>query len=184
MRHLILSLSCIPVFIFLISACSSTGNTNTNINWGTPPGSITAIGDAGSPNEFTFKQWRLTKAEIPNDNIEALQIEVQINTNSLTTEWKDLEKSIRTKRDYFNVAKFPLATVSINGAKAMGDGKYTCDALLTLKGISKNVPLTFSISDTAPYQVKGEGTIFRSKFNFNGGGPKEEVPVSFDLVLP
>ncbi len=176
--------------LFVFAACNKTATgENWEIppsKWGTPPGTITVTSDASSDNknEFTFEKWRFTKAELPNGKVEDLQIALEISTASLTTSWKDLEKNIRKKPDYFHVDKFPKASVTIAGAVPSGDGKYTCDALLTLKGVSKVVPLTFSISDTAPYRVQGEGIVFRSKFKFSGNGPDEEVPLRFDVVLP
>lgn len=148
------------------------------------PGRIEFIGDAGGPNVFVFNKWAFTKVAIPENKVENIQVELTINTSSLSTDWKDLETNIRNKKDYFYVKKFPEATVKINGAKAMENGQYTTDAVLTLKGKQKPVTLTFTISDTAPYQVKGSGIIQRKAFNFKGKGPKWEVPVSFDVVLP
>lgn len=57
-------------------------------------------------------------------------------------------------------------------------------AVLKLKGVTKAVELSFTASDTAPYQIKGSGVITRQKFKFDGGGPKDEVPVNFELTLP
>ncbi len=178
------------ILLFLSAACNKTATgENWEVppsKWGTPPGTITVTSDASSDNknEFTFEKWRFTKVEMPNGKVEDLQIALEISTASLTTSWKDLEKNIRKKSDYFHVDKFPKASVSIAGAVLGSDGKYTCDALLTLKGVSKIVPLTFSISKTAPYRVRGEGIVFRSKFRFSGNGPEEEVPLRFDVVLP
>ncbi len=173
----------------LIFACTQSKETMSPptvspAEWPAAPGVISAIGSAGGANTFTFEKWRFTKAEMPDDKIENISLAIEISTASLTTDWKDLEKSIRSKKDYFYASKFPIARVSIDGATAQGDGKYTCDALVTLKGVSKTVPLTFQISDSKPYQVKGEGLIFRSKFKFTGKGADEKVPLSFEVTLP
>ena len=148
------------------------------------PGTIEFVGDAGSPNVFTFERWQFTKVEMPDDKVENIQVELEINTSSLSTGWKELESNIRRKKDYFYVKKFPKATVVIDGAQRLADGRYTTEAMLTLKGISKSVKLTFSISETAPYVVKGEGEIVRADFKFTGNGPKPIVPVSFEATLP
>ncbi|MEM9885083.1 MAG: YceI family protein [Bacteroidota bacterium] len=151
---------------------------------GSSPGVIQAIGDAGSPQVFTFQKWEFTEAAMPDDKIENIQLSVEINTSSLTCDWKDLEKNIRKKKDYFYVKKFPKASIDIKGAEAIGEGQYKTEAMLTLKKYTKPVELTFTVSDTKPYQVKGEGVITRQDFGFTGGGPKDEVPISFDLTLP
>ncbi len=173
--HLIIPLFCLLFFAFTSIERATIGDT---------PGTLQAIGNAGSDQVFTFNKWKFTKAMMPEDKVENIQVEVEINTSSLSCDWKDLEKSVKKKKDYFYVKKFPKATVKIDGAKALKNGTYTTDAILTLKGISKTVKLDFSISDSKPYTVKGSGVIKRKKFNFTGGGPKNEVPINFEAVLP
>ncbi|GAB5551609.1 MAG: hypothetical protein Sapg2KO_12000 [Saprospiraceae bacterium] len=148
------------------------------------PGLIEFIGDAGSPNVFVFRKWTLDEVKIPEGDLEQVQIKLSIQTGSIETQWKDLEKNIRKKKDYFYAKKFPRATVSINNARKMEDGSYTTVAMLTLKGITKPVPLSFTASETAPYQIKGSGVITRQNFKFTGSGPKDEVPVNFEIALP
>jgi len=145
------------------------------------PGTIEFIGDAGSPNVMTFARWEFTHAAIPDGDIEAIKVELAINTSSLQASWKDLQKSLKKKKDYFYIKKFPTASIRIEGAKKQEDGRYLTDALLTLKGITQAVPLTFSIEGN---HVIGEGVVMRREFNFTGDGPKDEVPVSFDVYLP
>ncbi len=55
--------------------------------------------------------------------------------------------------------------------------------MLTLKGISQPVTLTFTISEEAPYEIHAEGVIQRRNFRFTGNGPLDEVPVKVDAVL-
>jgi len=148
---------------------------------GSSPGIIQAIGDAGSPQVFTFQKWEYTKAEMPEEKIENIQLEIEINTSSLTCDWKDLQSNIRKKKDYFYVKKFPKAVISIDGAETMENGQYKTQAMLTLKKYTKPVELTFTVEGN---QVKGEGIITRQDFGFTGGGPKDEVPISFDVTLP
>ena len=148
----------------------------------TAPGTIEFIGDAGTPNVFTFENWGFTKIENAGDP-ENIRVEAVFDVRSLKCDWKELEESILKKKDYFFVKKFPEARLSINGAVATEEGKYTTEALLTLKGISKKVKLVFTISEEAPYTVHAEGVIQRRIFKFTGDGPEEEVPVKVDAVL-
>jgi len=148
------------------------------------PGTIEFIGDAGSPNKFVFRKWQFTKVELPNDNFEQISIALEINTSSLQTASKDLESNIRNKKDYFYVKKFPTATVTIDGAKKQEDGSYKTNAMLSLKDKTKPVELHFTVSDKKPYVVKGSGVIIRQQFSFKGKGPKDEVPVNFEVTLP
>ena len=114
---------------------------------GDSPGTIQAIGDAGSPNIFTFQKWKFINVEMLEDKVENIKLSIEINTSSLTCDWKDLEKNIRSKKDYFYVKKFPKATIAIDGAKRLVDGSYQTTAMLTLKKNTKPVELTFTISE-------------------------------------
>ncbi len=148
------------------------------------PGVIQAIGDAGGPNTFTFRKWKFTEVRLPNDDFTQVKVGLEINISSLSTDWKKLEKSIRTKEKYFYVKKFPKANVNIEGATANEDGSYSAEAVLTLKGVTKSVPVTFTVSENKPYTIKGEGVMNRREWSFNGDGPKDEVPISFEVNLP
>lgn len=148
------------------------------------PGWIQAIGNAGSDQVFTFEKWQFTKAKMKDDKVENLELEAEIDCTSLTGDWEDLVKSIKKKKDYFHVSKFPTAKVVIDGAEDQGDGTWMTKAEVTIKKFAKEVPLTFTISDEKPYIVKGNGELKRRKFGFTGGGPKNEVPVSFEATLP
>ena len=151
---------------------------------GDPPGTIQAIGNAGSDQVFTFEKWEFTRAEMEEGQVETLDLEAILDCKSLVCDWKDLEKSVKKKEDYFNVSQFPTAKVVIRGAEDQGDGTWLTNAELTLKETTKEVPLTFTISGEKPYQVKGSGELKRRKFGFDGGGPRNEVPISFDMTLP
>jgi polyisoprenoid-binding protein YceI len=151
---------------------------------GETPGTLTAIGDAGSPNVFTFERWHFASIEMPGEDPTQIQAVIEIDVTSAVCDWKDLETSIKKKKDYFYIKKFPKAMVTINGATRQEDGSYRTDALLSLKGVEKSVPLSFTISTTKPYQIIGEGVIMRREFRFSGDGPKEEVPIAFTATLP
>lgn len=150
---------------------------------GETPGTLTAIGDAGSPNVFTFERWHFANFEMPDGDPTQVKATIEIDVTSAICDWKDLQASVLKKKDYFFTRKFPTAQVNIDGASATEDGQYTTEALLTLKGIEKPVTLTFSISDEAPYTIEGEGVIMRRSFNFYGDGPKDEVPIAFTAVV-
>lgn len=149
-----------------------------------PPGVIQAIGNAGSEQIFTFKKWKIEKLDWTTGDYENIKLEVLIDCKSLSNDWKDLEKNIRKKKDYFYVKKFPTAKVIVNGAQKVSDQEYATDMELTLKGITKTVPVTFTVDASNNLKIKGSGKINRRKFKFTGGGPKDEVPLSFEITLP
>lgn len=151
---------------------------------GETPGTLTAIGDAGSPNVFTFERWHFAEISMPDDDPSMIQAIVDIDLTSVVCDWKDLEASVKKKKDYFHNKKFPKATVTINGATLQEDGSYETSALLALKGVEKVVNLRFTLSKEKPYVIKGAGVMNRRDFRFSGDGPKDEVPIAFEATLP
>ena len=151
---------------------------------GEAPGTIEFIGDAGSPNKMHFEKWNFTEASMEDDKVENLHLIATIDIASISGEWTDLVKSIKKKKDYFNVADFPTAQVEVNGAQQLEDGSYTTDVLLSLKNYTKPVTVNFTMSEEKPFVVKGGAEIKRKKFGFTGNGPKPIVPVMFEATLP
>lgn len=147
----------------------------------TPPGTIEFIADAGSPQVFTFEDWSFKKVEYTEGKVEDIQVELAIRTSSLSTGWKELEKNVRKKKEYFFVKKFPEATVTINGAEPAGENQFKTQAVFTIKGISRPVELTFTLEGR---HVKGSGSLNRRIFDFTDEGPKDEIPLTFEADLP
>jgi len=148
---------------------------------GEPPGTIQFIGNAGSNNVFTIEHWNFTKAENLNTP-EKIKIEAILDMRSITTKWKELEQSLLSKKDYFYVKKFPEARISINGSQKTSNG-YKTTALLTLKGIEKDIQLDFTISEKSPFEINASGIVNRLDFKFKDKGPKDEVPVTIKATI-
>lgn len=176
-----LSITMISCFLWAFS------NTSTFEMTEEPPGLIQVTGTAGGPRVFTFEKWKIEKLNWTPENFETIEIAVLIDCKSLTHEWKDLEKNIRKKKDYFYVSKFPTATAAVIGAKKVGEHTYEAKMTLSLKGITRDVPITFQVSgdgtESNPYRAVGGGKLNRRKFKFNGSGPENEVTLSFDILL-
>jgi polyisoprenoid-binding protein YceI len=146
-------------------------------------GKIQFLANAGSDQLFTINDWAFTKVEVKKGDIENLHVELEMDMGSIACDWKDLEKSVKKKKDYFYVKGFPKATVTIDKAQKQANGTYTCQAMLTLKNVTKAVPLIFSVSDEGKIHIIGSGTVQRREFNFTGDGPKNEVGMTFDVML-
>jgi polyisoprenoid-binding protein YceI len=160
--------------------CSFVGIRNAAEN----PGTITFITDAGMTSTFTVGNWSFSKCEIKADAVEKLQIEAEMDMSSIDCSWKELETSVKKKKDYFYIKKFPKAMLSINGATKIKDNEYTCAATLKLRDISKPITLSFTTSSSDKgLMIKGTGTVNRKDHEFTGDGPKDLVPVSFEFLV-
>jgi len=144
------------------------------------PGTITFIGNAGGDNTFTVDKWKFDQVTNLGDPTN-IQVKATLDMTSITTGWKDLETNLHKKKDYFHSKKFTTAQVLIDGATLQADSTYLAEATLSLKGVSREVPITFTISGAGPFDLKAEATINRRQFRFTGKGPKDEVPVMVDV---
>lgn len=146
------------------------------------PGEITFIGNAGSDNIFTVKHWKFDQLDNLADPTN-IKVAATLDMTSITTGWKDLESNLHKKKDYFNSKKFNTAQVVIEGASLQEDGSYLAEASLSLKGVKREVPITFTLTGSGPYQLEAKATIMRQNFKFTGKGPKDEVPVMIAATL-
>lgn len=146
------------------------------------PGEITFIGNAGSDNVFTVNNWKFDRLENLSSP-ENITVTAVLDMTSITCDWKDLEQNLHKKKDYFYSKKFSTATIQIDGAEKQEDGSYQATATLSMKGVSKELPLSFTLSGSGPYELTAQATVDRRKFKFTGNGPKDEVPVTVKATL-
>ncbi len=91
---------------------------------------------------------------------------------------------------WFNTKQFPKAAFVVNGAKALGGGRYEAPAKFTLKGITRDVLASFSAkSDAGGTFLEGAVPLKRNDFKI-GDGPwadttvvANEVAVRFKVYL-
>lgn len=145
------------------------------------PGLLQVTATAGSNQVFVFERWQFRSFSMEADNWETVQAVVEIDHNSLQNDWEELEASIRKKKDYFHAEKFPSSSVEISGASLQEDGSYLANAVINIKGLSKEIPVTFRVEDGV---VTGGVTFNRRKYGFKGKGPENEVVVYFTFEDP
>lgn len=77
---------------------------------------------------------------------------------------------------WFNVSAFPNAVFEAKNFRHEGGDKYVASGTLTLKGVTKNVDLPFTLNiDGAKAHVVGETTLQRLAFGV-GDGPQLSSP--------
>lgn len=87
------------------------------------------------------------------------------------------------KPDWFNVLDFPQAVFQTTGFFAKGGNAYEARAKLTLKGVTKDIVLPFTLAITGDTAVvKGETVLRRIDFKVGQGGQFEtEKPVALSI---
>jgi polyisoprenoid-binding protein YceI len=115
-------------------------------------------------------------------------IDVQIDLNSVDSMDKDRDKTIRGP-DIFDVAHQPSAHYAAK-TFTKGAAGYTATGMLTLHGVTKEVPIDFQFTKTATgATLQGSAKLKRLDFGVGQGDWKstewvgDAVKISFSLVL-
>jgi polyisoprenoid-binding protein YceI len=142
---------------------------------------------AGAEFKGTFHKFAAAIDFAP-DALATSHFDVQIDMNSVDTLDKDRDKTIRGA-DIFDVAHNPTAHYVTKSFTKTAAG-YSATGALTLRGVTKDVPIDFQFTQTAG-GAKLEGTAKLKRLDFGVGqgdwkatdGVADAVKISFSLVL-
>ena len=142
---------------------------------------------AGAEFNGTFHEYAAS-VEFDPDALDRAHIEVQIQLASVDTKDKDRDKTIRGP-DIFDTGHFPVAHYVTRTVTKSGNG-YTAIGALTLRGVTKDVPITFQfIPANGSAKLVGTAQIRRLDFGAGQGDWKstewvaDPVRISFALML-
>ncbi|MFL6119775.1 YceI family protein [Actinophytocola sp.] len=133
---------------------------------------------------FSDVRGTIVTAENPLES----QVDLEIDLNSITTHNEQRDGHLRGA-DFFEVETYPTMTYKASGARQDGD-KFVLDGELTLKGVTKVVPLTFEVNGIGENPLaggtvagfSGTATINRKDFNVNFEGVQNGIAVVSDKV--
>ncbi|KPF75097.1 hypothetical protein IP68_10825 [Blastomonas sp. AAP25] len=141
----------------------------------------------GEPVTGSFGKWSSTILFAP-DALEASKVDVSIDLASVDTGDSQRDGTL-TDTDFFDTSRFARASYRATRFTALGGDRYRADGTLTLRGVSKPVPLAFTLTiagDKA--RARGTARIDRTSFGVGQGeyastteiaGP---VAISFDFA--
>ena len=111
-------------------------------------------------------------------------VKITVDTTGIKT--KDVTRdSMLLKPAWFNVLGFPQATFQSTRFTPDGAGRFICEGKLTIKGITRDIKLPFSIDIRGNKAVvRGTGTIRRLEYKI-GEGPDfaSGTPVALDVKV-
>jgi len=174
---------------FVLTMCKPASNTissneeSSDISFDqTAPGTLNWSANAGWDANGTFDKWKIVSFNVPSNDYSQIKAEIAVQISSVNHDDKGLENHLR-KDDYLDAKQFPVAKISINGSTYdKAANSYSCDAMVSLKGATHTVPLTFAVSGDSPAKIKGSGTLFRENFKVgDDSGVKNEVGISFEF---
>jgi polyisoprenoid-binding protein YceI len=139
--------------------------------------------------DFTGGFHKFTAAvDFAPDQLAGSRIEVQIDVNSVDSMDKDRDKTMRGS-DVFDVAHWPTAHYVTRSVTKSAAG-YAAVGALTLRGVTKDVPIEFKFTQAAAgAKLEGTAKLRRLEFGAGQGDWKstewvaDEVKVRFSLVL-
>jgi polyisoprenoid-binding protein YceI len=117
-------------------------------------------------------------------NVEQSRVNINIKTDSITTDTPDLTKHLKTA-DFFDVAKFPEATFVSTAIKAGGEkgASHTVTGNLTLHGVTKSITFPATIAVTPGVaSVDADFSINRKDFGINYAGAADNL-IRDEVVL-
>jgi len=126
--------------------------------------------------------------EFAPDALATAHFDVQIDMNSVDSMDKDRDTTIRGP-DVFDVARWPTAHYVTRSFTKTATG-YTAVGALTMRGVTKDVPIDFQFTQTAAgAKLEGSAKLKRLDFGAGQGDWKstewvaDAVKISFSLVL-
>jgi polyisoprenoid-binding protein YceI len=171
---------CVLPALLLLSASPCLAAT-----WTVDP-SASKLGFVGTqtdqPFSGTFRKWSGTIDYDPAKP-EAAHVAIAIDTGSATTADTQRDEALPGD-DWFAAAKFPTATFEATGFTPKGDDKFETTGKLTIRGVSKDVALPFTLTlngDTA--HAQGEAKLVRTAFGVGQGAWATDQYVALDVAV-
>jgi polyisoprenoid-binding protein YceI len=104
-------------------------------------------------------------------------VTAEIDLASINTGQEQRDQHIQSS-DFFEVETYPTMTYKSTGVR-VEDGEYVLDGDLTLKGVTRNVPLRLEIQGFGPDAYGG----YRAGFTATGEINRSDFNVSFNAPL-
>ncbi len=108
----------------------------------------------------------------------ACSLDVTIDASSISTQNMLRDEDLRGP-DFFDVKEFPTMTYHGRGIRRVSGGAWTMDGSLTIRGVTKVVPLRFIFNGTAPPQP---GEPARVAFHGSAATKRAEFGMTRDLL--
>jgi len=142
---------------------------------------------------LSFDQFEVTMELDPAD-VGAASIQMTIDPASVVA-GSDIWKEHLTSADWFDVAQYPDITFASTSVQGAGDGAYTVNGDLTIKGESVPVSMNVTINAAMNHPMSGDpviglnasGEVLRSEFGLGKAAPavsdEVQIELSVEMVL-
>ncbi|ASF48059.1 polyisoprenoid-binding protein [Methylovulum psychrotolerans] len=147
------------------------------------------VKEMGVPVAGQFKQFTATISLDPLKPEQA-SAEIRIDIGSLSTGTEEAD-AIALSPDWLDKAHAPVATFKSVAVRALGDGDYLADGVLSIRNQNRDLSVRFhrAAQSDGKTVITGDFVIKRSQFGIGGGlwneegVVAEEIPVNVRLTL-
>lgn len=130
-----------------------------------------------------FNKWKFTKVDLPEGDITKGTVEFEVDIASVEVPGTERLTNHLKQNDMLDAEKFPKATVKIHSASKDGDG-YVAKADVSIREITKTVPVKFSVESEKPLKIKGEAVVDRTAFEvYKPFDPADERSVEREVII-
>jgi polyisoprenoid-binding protein YceI len=107
-------------------------------------------------------------------------VDISIDTASISTQIGERDDDLRGP-DFFDVKKFPAMTYQGKGIRRAANGAWVMDGSLTIRGVTRVVPLTFTFKGVFPDTPAGKPA--RASFHATAAVKRGDFGLSRDNLM-
>ena len=166
----------------VLAATLALPSTAFAANYVQAPGSTLTFASSYQGEVFTgrFPGFATTMSFDPR-RLASSKLDVTIPLAGATTGVEDYDVELRGDA-FFNSTKFPQARYTATSFRALGGNRYAADGILSLRGASKPVTLTFTWAPGAKPVLAGKATVKRLEFGVGGEGDWADTELLPDSI--
>jgi polyisoprenoid-binding protein YceI len=137
---------------------------------------------SGEPFTARFENW---KADIDFDpqNLSTSHADVTISIRSEASDESDFDAGLKGAQGFAS-AQFPVAHFATTGFTHKSGDDYVAQGMLTLKGVTKNIALPFTLTlHGKQAHMVGTAHLLRTDFGIGQGQWASNTPVAHDVLV-
>jgi polyisoprenoid-binding protein YceI len=115
-----------------------------------------------------------------SQDLAACSVEIMIDASSISTQNTERDEDLRGP-DFFDVKKFVALTYQGRGIRRISDGAWIMDGSLTIRGVTKVVPLTFTFKGLFPDTRPGKPA--RAAFHASAATKRADFGMTRDNLM-
>lgn len=170
---------------FMILTALTTAVPAQAANWRVDPDRSTLGFEgtwSGEPFRGTFRSWTAEVEFDPND-LEHARAVVTVDVSSLTSGEDELDMGLKGHQG-FEVKAYPAATFVSSGFHRLDDGSYEATGDLTIRGISREIVLIFTLEiEGSEAHMTGKAELLRTDFGLGRGEWAGTRPVAHEVTV-